>query len=178
MAPMHEESCIEDPSIFWVSLPCCQLVSSSIDCFPCLDARTLWLKFESPFPTVIFMIHAGCERCFWSLRLLHSLHLLPHHLSHHLAVPAAWQLTSSTSWINTLRTSAEDFGTRAENNSSAPGDHQPKIWGIGLRKRQSGKSDTDLGKLQKKEYHQAHNLINEMHWEEFQRDARSPCKRS
>ena len=34
--------------VFVVSLPCCQLVSS-LDCFPCLDVRTLWLKFESPF---------------------------------------------------------------------------------------------------------------------------------
>ena len=32
-----------------ISLLCCHLVSSSLDCFPCLDARTLWLKFESPF---------------------------------------------------------------------------------------------------------------------------------
>ena len=27
----------------------CQLVSSSLDCLPCLDVRTLWLKFGSPF---------------------------------------------------------------------------------------------------------------------------------
>ena len=45
--PMHEASCIEDPSFFVVSLLCCQLVSSSLDCFPCLDIRTLWLKFVS-----------------------------------------------------------------------------------------------------------------------------------
>ena len=41
---------------------------------------------------VIFMIHAYSERCFWSLRLLHSLHLLPCHLSDHPAVPAARHL--------------------------------------------------------------------------------------
>ena len=46
---MHESSCIVDPSFFVVSLLCCQLVSSSLDCFPRLDARTLWLKFESSF---------------------------------------------------------------------------------------------------------------------------------
>ena len=47
---MHESSCIEDPFFFFVvSLLCCQLVSSSLDCFPCLDIRTLWLKFESSF---------------------------------------------------------------------------------------------------------------------------------
>ena len=32
------------------------------------------------------------ERCFYPLRLLHSLHLLPKHLSDHLAVPTARQL--------------------------------------------------------------------------------------
>ena len=47
--PMHESSCMEDPSFFVVSLLCCQLVSSSFDCFPCLDIRTLWPKFESSF---------------------------------------------------------------------------------------------------------------------------------
>ena len=47
--PMHESSCIEDPSFFVVSLLCFELVSSSLDCFLCLDIRTLWLEFESPF---------------------------------------------------------------------------------------------------------------------------------
>ena len=41
---------------------------------------------------VIFMIHACCERCFWSLRLPHSFHLLPHQLSDHPAVPTARHL--------------------------------------------------------------------------------------
>ena len=85
--PMHESSCIENPSFYEVSLRC-QLVSSSFDCLLCLTARTLWLTLESSF-IVIFMFHALCERCFWSLRHLHSLPLYLHHLSDHFAVPTA-----------------------------------------------------------------------------------------
>ena len=47
--PMHESSCIEDPSFLQSLSFCCQLVSLPFDCLPCLDARTLWLNFESPF---------------------------------------------------------------------------------------------------------------------------------
>ena len=44
-AIMHWES-----YVFVVSLPCCQSVSSSLDCFSCLrGTHTDWLKFESPF---------------------------------------------------------------------------------------------------------------------------------
>ena len=52
-------------------------------------------------PMVIFMIHACCERCFWSLRLLHSLHLLPHHLLDHPAVPTARNLRTLAPWPRT-----------------------------------------------------------------------------
>ena len=44
-------------------------------------AHCLAQVWVSVHPMVIFMTHACCERCFWSLRLLHSLHLFPHHLS-------------------------------------------------------------------------------------------------
>ena len=56
--PMHESSCTQDPSFFVVSLLCCQLVSLSHDCLPCLDVRTLWLKSESsriPWSSSCFM---------------------------------------------------------------------------------------------------------------------------
>ena len=89
--PMHEASCIEDPSFFVVSLLCCQLVSLSFDCFPCLDMRTLWLKFESPFipqSSSCFMrtVSVASDLFDFSLRLFSPF------LSYHLAVLAARHL--------------------------------------------------------------------------------------
>ena len=89
---MHEPSRIEDPS-FFRSLS--SLLSASV-IVPWLssltDARTLWLKFESPFIPWSSSCSMRTVSCFWYLRLLPSSHLLPHHLSYHLTVPAAWQL--------------------------------------------------------------------------------------
>ena len=62
----------------------------------------------------IFMVHAHCCVSLWLLRHLHSL-LLPHRTS-----------SSKMWWTNTLRTSAEDFVTLAENEpftSHEPNDH-------------------------------------------------------
>ena len=57
-----------------------------------MHTHTVAQVWVSIHPIVIFMFHAHCERCFWSLRLLPSRHLLPHNLSYHLAVPAARRL--------------------------------------------------------------------------------------
>ena len=79
----HHASKIPRSSV--VSLLGCLLVSSSfwlVSLFKCTHiVAQVWVSVH---PMVIFMIHAHCERCFWSLRLLHSFHLLPHHLSDHL----------------------------------------------------------------------------------------------
>ena len=69
-------------------------VSASLDCFSS-DVRTLhWLKGWQKaqvhiHPALHAHVLSRCECCTWSLRLLHSLHLLPHHLSDHPAVPTA-----------------------------------------------------------------------------------------
>ena len=65
------------------------------------------------------------ECCFWSLRHLHSLLLLPHHLSDHPVLPTARQLQLPRCG-HTLRTSAEDLGTLCRDDpltSYEPNDH-------------------------------------------------------
>ena len=81
--------------VFVVSLLSSVSVRCPLTVFLVRCTHTVWLKpaqvWVSLHPMVISMFHAHCERCFWSFRLLPSLHLLPHHhLS--LAVPAAWHL--------------------------------------------------------------------------------------
>ena len=77
---------------FFVYLPCCQLESSSFDCSLFRCTHTVVQVWVFVHPMVTFMFHVCGERCFWSLRLLHSLHLLPYHLSDHPAVPTVRQL--------------------------------------------------------------------------------------
>ena len=73
------------------------LVSASLDCFSLFR----WLhtalahKLKAQYrihPMVHAHVSSHCECCSWSLRLLHSLLLLSHHLSDHPAVPTAKQL--------------------------------------------------------------------------------------
>ena len=76
--PMHESSCIEDPSFFFRSLSSLLSVSVIVhwlsSLFRC--THTVAQVWVSVHPIVTFMVHAHCERCFCSLRLLPSLHLL------------------------------------------------------------------------------------------------------
>ena len=125
--PMHEPSCIEDPSFFVVSLLCFQLVSSSLDCVPCLDTRTLWLKFESPFiplSSSCFMstVSVVSDLFGFSIHFISSSSSLLSPCCSCCPTPS----TSLMSWINTLRTSAEDLHTLAENvppTGYEPNDH-------------------------------------------------------
>ena len=125
--PMHEPSCIEDPPFFVVSLLCCQLVSSSLDCLPCLDARTLWLKFESPFmpwssPCFMRTVSVASDHFDFSIHFISFLIIS--------LIFLLFLLPDTFNFLNVadkyLRTSAEGLGTLAENKSSTgyePNDH-------------------------------------------------------
>ena len=94
---MHWRSSVFVVSLFVVSWCRCPLIVFLVRC-----THTLAQVWVSVHPIVIFMFQAHCERCFWSVRLLLSLHLTLHSLSYHLAVSCC--LTTSTSlklWINT-----------------------------------------------------------------------------
>ena len=57
----------------------------------CIGSRADKAQVQN-HPTLHAHVSSRCESCSWSLRLLHSLHLFPHHLSDHLAVPTARHL--------------------------------------------------------------------------------------
>ena len=86
--PMHESSCIVDPSFFVVSLFCCQLVSLFFDCLPwsCTHTVAQVCALFTPSSSPCF------TRVLRPLRLLYSLHLLSLHLSYLPALPAALHL--------------------------------------------------------------------------------------
>ena len=76
-------------------------------------------SYSQTHPIVILMFRAHGE---WSLRLLHTLHLLSLHLSYLLALPAPLHplLPQCLGW-KSPRTSTEELGTMAERNFS-------KVW--------------------------------------------------
>ena len=97
------------------------VVSACIFCctvFPCSNDSTLkWLKVRTHLTfTCVFHVSSRCV--FLCLtRLLHSLLLLPHFLSDHpfFLKPDNFNFHDVVDKTNTLRTSAEDLGTLAEN---------------------------------------------------------------
>ena len=110
------------------SLSSLLFVSSSLDCFPCSDIRTL---FGSSLSLRSSHGHLHCSCVLWALLLVSS--TSPFTSSPSLS--SLWSpccsysptpSTSMMSWINTLRTSAEDLGTLAENDpptGCGPNDH-------------------------------------------------------
>ena len=121
--PMHEPSCIEDPSFFVVSLFVVSWCRCPLTVFLVRCTHTVAQVWVSVHPIVI---HACNVRCFWSP----TSPFTSFPFSSSLLSPCCYccpiSSTSLMSWINPLRTSAEDFGTLAENNSSTgyePNDH-------------------------------------------------------
>ena len=100
-----------------LSLPCCQLVSSSLD-FPCFDVRTQVLSLRPSHGH----LHDSCV--LWALFLISSTSPFtssPSSSSLWSPCPSFCLPTSSSRmWsTTTLRTSAEDLSTLAENEPSA-----------------------------------------------------------
>ena len=105
--PMHESSCIEDPSFSLSLFLCCQLVSLSFECLPWEMHAHCGSSLSLVHIIVILMFRACVVRLFWPLRLLHSLHLLSLHLSYLLALLAALHL------LLPWRTSAGEVGPQS-----------------------------------------------------------------